>query len=72
MNGISLSEVSFVVLSVVSTIFWIWTLVDCAVFEPRGTRGTITWLVLIGVTHWVGAALYQVLRRPQRVAELGR
>lgn len=62
----------FLALIVLGTIFWIWMLVDCATKEPDTGNNKIVWIVIIVLTHWIGAAIYFFVRRPQRRAETGR
>ena len=47
-------------------VFWIWMLVDCLSNEPSG-NDKIMWVVVILLTHWLGALLYYFIRRPQRL-----
>ena len=54
------------------TILWIWMLVDCVTKEPSEGNEKVMWLLIIALTHWLGALLYLIVRRPQRVARYGR
>jgi hypothetical protein len=62
----------FFAVAVLGTIFWIWMLVDCATKEPSTGNDKIVWVLVIVFTHWIGAAIYYFVRRPQRIAETGR
>ena len=62
----------FLAVAVLGTIFWIWMLVDCATKEPDRGNDKIVWVVIIALTHWIGAAIYYFVRRPKRIAETGR
>jgi hypothetical protein len=53
------------------TILWIWMLVDCATKEPSEGNEKVVWILVIVLTHWLGALLYLLIRRPQRVARYG-
>ena len=53
-------------------ILWVWALVDCVVNEPSAGNEKIVWVIIIVFTHWIGALLYLLLRRPKRKAEVGR
>lgn len=68
----ALVVLAFFGLGVVGTIFWVWMLVDCATEEPSTGTEKIVWVVIIALTHLLGAALYFLVRRPQRLRELGR
>lgn len=56
-----------------ATVFWIWALIDCAMKEPpaQGTN-KIIWILIILFTHFLGALLYVLIRRPERIRETGR
>ncbi len=51
---------------------WIWALVDCITKEPDKGNEKIIWILVIIFTHWIGALLYFLIRRPQRIREQGR
>jgi hypothetical protein len=53
-------------------VLWIWTLIDCIKNESTEGNERIVWVVVIAVTHWIGALIYLVVRRPQRKTILGR
>ena len=54
------------------TIFWIWMLIDCATKELDEGNNKIVWIIVIILTHFLGALIYFLVRRPQRMEELGR
>ena len=54
------------------TVLWIWMLIDCATKEPSEGNDKIIWILVIVFTHWIGALIYLLVRRPQRIRELGR
>lgn len=68
----ALVVLAFFGLGEVGTIFWVWMPVDCATKEPSTGTEKIVWVVIIALTHLLGAALYFLVRRPQRLRELGR
>ena len=51
---------------------WIWMLIDCIKNESTEGNERIVWVVVIAVTHWIGALIYLIVRRPKRKADLGR
>ena len=51
-----------------TTAFWIWMLVECLAREPSGMKKLI-WVIVIVFTHFIGAVLYFIIRRPRRIAE---
>jgi hypothetical protein len=57
--------------AVLATAFWIWMLVDCATKEPSEGNDKIIWILIIIFTHWIGALIYLIVRRPERQRKLG-
>jgi type VI protein secretion system component VasK len=47
-----------------ATIFWVWALADCLRHEKGDIR--LVWVIVIALTHAVGAILYVFLRRRSR------
>lgn len=76
MFGLGLSEllIIFVLFGIgfVGTIFWIWMLIDCAINEATEGSTKIVWVIIIALTHLIGALIYCFVRRPQRRLKLGR
>ena len=58
-------------LGLVGTVFWIWMLIDCATKETDRDNTKLVWILIIIFTHWIGALIYLLVRRPKRIAELG-
>jgi hypothetical protein len=54
------------------TAFWIWMLIDCATNEPSEGSDKVVWILVIVLTHWIGALIYLLARRPQRIQSYGR
>ena len=52
-------------------VFWVWMLVDCATKDPSAGNEKIIWILVIIFTHWRGALIYFLVRRPQRKKEFG-
>ena len=53
-------------MGVVGTVLWIWMLIDCATKEPSAGNDKIVWILVIALTHWIGALIYFLVRRPER------
>ena len=74
--GIGVFEVLFILIflgvGVLGTAFWIWMIVDCATREPSEGNDKIVWILIILLTHLIGALIYFFARRPSRIRELGR
>ena len=47
-------------------------LIDCAKYEPAEGNDKLVWILIIVFTHWIGALIYLLVRRPQRKAKFGR
>lgn len=62
----------FVVIGMGGTILWIWMIVDCATNEPSEGNEKIVWILVIVFTHLLGALIYLLVRRPQRISQFGR
>jgi hypothetical protein len=52
--------------------FWIWMLIDCLTKETDAGNTKICWTLIIVFAHVVGAAIYYLVRREKRFAEVGR
>ena len=52
-------------------LFWIWMLVDCATNESNEGNDKVVWILIIVFLHLLGALVYCIFRRPQRIRELG-
>ncbi|MBT3378207.1 MAG: PLDc_N domain-containing protein [Lentisphaerae bacterium] len=59
------------VLAIGAMILWVWMLVDCATKEPDEGNNKLVWILIIVLTHWIGALIYLLVRRPQRMQENG-
>ena len=57
---------------IVGTILWIWMIVDCATNEPSEGNDKLIWILIIVLTHWVGALIYFLARRPKRIEQYGK
>ena len=60
----------FVGFFVLGTAFWIWMLVDCAKYESSAGNDKIVWILIIALTHWIGAAIYFFVRRSARTTAM--
>jgi hypothetical protein len=61
----------FLIIGVGGTILWIWMIVDCATKEPSEGNDKLIWILIIVLTHWIGALIYLLVRRPRRIEQLG-
>ncbi len=58
--------------AILSSLLWLWMLIDCITKESNDGNNKIAWVLIILFTHIVGALIYYLVRRPQRIKELGR
>lgn len=58
-------------IAILGTIFWIWMIVDCATNEPADSTDKVLWVLVIVLTHLIGAAIYFFVRRPARKKIVG-
>ena len=64
--------VIFFALVIGGTVLWIWMIIDCATREPSEGNDKLIWILIILLTHLLGALIYLLVRRPQRIREFGR
>lgn len=67
---LGIGEIEWVMLGLIglSTVFWIWMLIDIAIHE-KSDKAKVIWLILVVITHILGALLYFLIRRPIRMRE---
>ena len=53
-------------------VFWIWILVDCIRNESSEGNDKIIWVLVILLVGPIGGVLYCVVRRPERIRQVGR
>ena len=59
-------------IAILYTIFWVWVLFDCLTKEPSEGNDKVAWLLFILFVPLVGAIIYYLVRRPERVKAVGR
>ena len=59
----------FLVFGIGGTILWIWMIVDCATEEKSGGNAKLIWFLIIVLTHCIGALIYLLVRRPERIQQ---
>ena len=62
----------FLVFGIGGTVLWIWMIVDCATKEPSEGNDKLVWILVIVLTHWIGALIYLFARRPKRIQQYGK
>lgn len=66
-----LSFLIFFLFGIGGTVLWVWMLIDCATKEPSEGNDKIIWMLVILLTHVIGALIYFLVRRPQRIQRYG-
>ena len=56
----------------VLTVFWIWMLVEVLTKEPSAGNDKVVWLLVVILLHGVGALVYFLVRRPERIRQFGQ
>jgi hypothetical protein len=51
------------VIGLLTTIFWIWALVDCIQTQSNQNNEKLIWVLIIIFTHFLGALLYFLLKK---------
>jgi len=51
---------------------WIWMLVEVLTRETDEGNSRLVWALVIVFTRWVGALIYLLVRRQERIRKLGR
>ncbi|MGB9741954.1 MAG: PLD nuclease N-terminal domain-containing protein [candidate division WOR-3 bacterium] len=52
-------------------ILWIWTLVDVLTKESDENSNRLIWGLIVGLTYVIGAIIYLIVRRPERIKKSG-
>jgi hypothetical protein len=50
--------------------FWIWMLIDCIRNENISGNERVAWVLVIALTHWLGALIYFFAGRTRRPARM--
>jgi hypothetical protein len=53
-------------------VLWIWMLVEVLTRETDEGSNRLIWALVIVFTHWIGALIYLLVRRPERIRKLGK
>ena len=53
-------------------VLWIWMLVEVLTRETVEGNNRLIWALVIVFTHWIGALIYLLVRRQERIRKLGR
>lgn len=70
--GVMILPLLFLILGVGGTVLWIWMIIDCATKERSEGNDKLVWILIIVLTHWIGALIYLLVRRPRRIHSIDR
>ena len=59
-------------LGLVALAFWIACIVEVLTKEPADDPNKVVWLLVVILLHVLGAILYVIIRRPERIQKYGR
>ena len=54
-------------LGILAFVFWIWMLIDCIKNPGIDTTEKIVWVLVIALTHFIGALIYFFVARARRI-----
>lgn len=60
------------VFGVLCFVFWIWMLIDCLKYESSSGNEKIIWTLIMIFLPALGSLLYYIVRRPERIKQLGQ
>ena len=60
-----------VFLALAAQVFWLWMFIECLVKEPSGGNEKLLWALIIFFGNLLGALLYFVIRRNERIEQYG-
>jgi hypothetical protein len=55
-------------LAIVTTVFWIWMLIDCLMNPRLQSTEKLVWVLVILFLHVLGAIIYFIIGRQQRIS----
>ncbi len=50
-----------IIIPILVSIFWVWMIVDCATRNFKNKSDKIVWILVIILTHFVGAFVYYLV-----------
>ena len=70
--GLGMMELVILLVLALGFVFWIWMLTEAATKEAADSQERLIWVLIVLLSSIIGAAIYFFVRRPQRMATLGR
>ncbi len=59
-------------IGIAASVLWIWMLIEVLTKETDEGNTRLIWALVIIFTHWLGAIIYLLVRREERLKKLGR
>ncbi len=59
-------------IGIAASVLWIWMLIEILTKETDEGNTRLIWALVIIFTHWLGAIIYLLVRRQERLKKLGR
>jgi hypothetical protein len=59
-------------ISLAATVFWIWCIIDVVTKEPSEEGNKVIWVLVVVLLHLLGALIYFLVRRPERIRRYGQ
>jgi hypothetical protein len=66
------TELLLIIIILLPSVFWIWSIIDCATKEPSEGNDKIIWILVIVLLNWLGSLIYCIARRPKRIQQVGK
>ena len=51
-------QLIMLIIGLISTVFWLWMLIDCVLRKFKSNTNKIIWVLIIVFGHFIGALLY--------------
>lgn len=64
--------VLLITVGIALTAFWVWVLVEILTRETDENNTRLLWTLIVVFTGWLGAFIYLLIRRGERIRKLGR
>jgi cytochrome c oxidase assembly factor CtaG len=72
LGTLGLPELMMLLVVCLGFAFWVWMLIEAATKESAEGQDRLIWVLIVLFGSLIGAAVYFFVRRPQRIATLGR
>jgi hypothetical protein len=67
LGGLEILFVLFLIpLGMLTFAFWVWMLVDAAQNRGLDQNERLVWIIVVALTHFIGALIYFFVGRPKR------